>query len=493
MLFVPTYAIIGHICTRFRTDVCTEYIICLVPMSFTVVTPDKLNELAEKVDKRIPKDLSFHRYGDRLLQIKRYLVEHNLDISQTVTAIKRTARWRAAWNADNIKPSDIMEIITYASFISCDASPNGQAVVCGRFNVPPNVEVPPLERVIEVVIYAMDRMMKYSYDYCVEHNLPDLIKDYGKLFINADAFNPSFIKQVFPMYPRTIMEILFCHYPCFLSITDVYVSDDPNFKPDTSVNSHTVYIQNAPSMIKGLFSVLKGFFPERWARQICINTNLFVPPCLTIERVPIQNGGKNNITNAEWLAEIGRVENCPVDKPTVHELSDRVLEQYGHGNNVKAYQMPNAYARASMWKMTNAGGRWHHYYFVLTKEHILYYFTNADDTEVRTGILLEDCSIVVDPSPSAVKREGKEAINASLNVNEQTQLVAADVPEKSGSSHCYHFILQTPSRPYTFACNTLGQKIAWMVMLKRSITAANSAFEYQCLLTQTRKRYCLNA
>lgn len=457
-------------------------------MSFTVVSTDKLNELADKVDKRIPKDLSFYRYGDRLLQIKRYLIEHDLDISQTVSAIKRTARWRAAWNADSIKPSDIMKAASFASFIASDASPNGQAVMCGRFNVSSdNPIVPPLERMIEIVIFALDRVMKSSYDYCVENNLPMLIKDYGKILINADGFTPALIKQVFPMYPRTIIEILLCHYPCFLSISNVYVSDDPSFKPDTSINSHTVYVQNAPSFLKGLFGVLKGFFPERWARQICINTDVFVPPCLTIERVPTQNGGKHDIKNTDWLAEIGKIENCPIDKPTVHELSDRVLEQYGHGNNVKAYQMPNAYARASMWKMTNAGGRWHHYYFVLTKEHILYYFTNADDTEVRTGILLEDCSIVVDSSPSAVKREGKEAIDSSLNVNEQSQLVAADVPERSGSSHCYHFILQTPSRPYTFACNTLGQKIAWMVMLKRSIAAANTSFVYHCLLNKQEK------
>lgn len=356
-----------------------------ITMSFTVISNAELDELAKKVDQRIPKDLKFFRFGDRTLQIKRYLIEHNLDISQTITAIKRTALWRKAWNADTIKPSDVMEVISFARFIACDASPTGQAVVCGRFNPPAEGKIPPLERVIEVFIFAMDRLMKNSYDYCVEKGLPILIKDYGKLFINADCFTSNFIKQAFPMYPRTVMEILLCHYPCFLSITDVYVSDDPNFKPDTSVNSHTAYFQNAPSFMKGLFNILKGFFPERWARQVCINTNLFVPPCLDVDRLPEQNGGNWKITNIEWLQQIGEKENCPMDKPTVHELSSRVLEQYGHGNNVKAYEMPNAYARASMWKMTNAGHRWHHYYFVLTKEHILYYFTDADDTEVRTG------------------------------------------------------------------------------------------------------------
>lgn len=76
---------------------------------------------------------------------------------------------------------------------------------------------------------------------------------------------------------------------------------------------------------------------------------------------------------------------CSMEQETVHNLTDRVLEMYGHGNNVPACNMPNAYARATMWKMTNAGGRWHHYYFVLTRDNILYYFTDADDVKVRTG------------------------------------------------------------------------------------------------------------
>lgn len=92
------------------------------------------------------------------------------------------------------------------------------------------------------------------------------------------------------------------------------------------------------------------------------------------------------------------------------------------------------------------------------------------------SILLENCSISVDSDPADRKREGDDAIEESLKVTEQTQLVGSDVPEKSGSSHAYHFVLNTPARPYTFACNTLGQKIAWMVILKRSIAAANTSF-----------------
>ena len=350
-----------------------------------IVSPAHLTELAIQVDKRIPKDLAFFRYGDRMLQIKRYLIEHELDVSQAVMAIKRTAAWRKAWNADTIKPSDLKKIAVFARFSSTSASSTGLGVACAQFNPPLVGEFPPLERVVEFFIFMMDYLMKTTLEYCVEHNLEPPVKDYGKVILNAAAINPAFVRQAFPLYPKTVMEILLCHYPCFLSISDIYISDDPNFVPDSGINSHTVYFQNAPYMMKGLFSILKGFFPERWARQICMNTDLFVPDCLDINLVPEQNGGKNPITPETFLEEMGKRMDCSMEQETVHNLTNRVLEMYGHGNNVPACNMPNAYARATMWKMTNAGGRWHHYYFVLTRDNILYYFTDADDVKVRTG------------------------------------------------------------------------------------------------------------
>lgn len=189
--------------------------------------------------------------------------------------------------------------------------------------------------------------------------------------------------------------------------------------------------------------------------------------------VPTQNGGKSSLTSQKWLQEIAAEENCLLDHPTKHVLTTRILDQMGKGGSFKACEMPNSYARARMWKMTNVGGRWHHYYFVLTKENILYYFADADDTEIRTGILLEGCSLRNDDSISAVEREGQNAVDLGNSVTDTSTLVAADVPEKSGHSHKFHFILDTPSRPYTFACNTMEQKFAWMILLKRAIIAAD--------------------
>lgn len=94
---------------HFRADQNGARITTLTSIRMTkIVSPAHLMELAIQVDKRIPKDLAFFRYGDRMLQIKRYLIEHELDVSQAVMAIKRTAAWRKAWNADtsSLRPEE---------------------------------------------------------------------------------------------------------------------------------------------------------------------------------------------------------------------------------------------------------------------------------------------------------------------------------------------------------------------------------------------------
>jgi hypothetical protein len=91
--------------------------------------------------------------------------------------------------------------------------------------------------------------------------------------------------------------------------------------------------------------------------------------------------------------------------------------------------------------------------------------------------LLEGCNIEVDNSEEAVNREGMEAIAKSQMVTTKSELVPAHVRELEGKQHKHHFILRTPGRPYTFACNTLEQKIAWMVILKRAIESANKLLE----------------
>ena len=97
-------------------------------------------------------------------------------------------------------------------------------------------------------------------------------------------------------------------------------------------------------------------------------------------------------------------------------------------------------------------------------------------------ILLEGCSLRNDDSTSAVEREGQNAVDLGNSVTDTSTLVAADVPEKSGHSHKFHFILDTPSRPYTFACNTMEQKFAWMLLLKRAIIAADKIVDAECFV-----------
>ena len=185
---------------HFRADQNGARITTLTSIRMTkIVSPAHLMELAIQVDKRIPKDLAFFRYGDRMLQIKRYLIEHELDVSQAVMAIKRTAAWRKAWNADTIKPSDLKKIAVFARFISTSASSTGLGVACAQFNPPLVGEFPPLERVVEFFIFMMDYLMKTTLEYCVEHNLEPPVKDYGKVILNAAAINPAFVRQAFPL------------------------------------------------------------------------------------------------------------------------------------------------------------------------------------------------------------------------------------------------------------------------------------------------------
>ena len=353
-------------------------------MTVTVVSPKELDDLAHKVDKILPSDLRFFRYGNRLVQIKRYLLEHELDISKTVSAIKRTAVWRKEWNADSIVASDVMEMRNKLGFMTFTANEDGLRAISIRFDIPSSTPFPPLEQVTEVFIFMMDHILKDLEDLSERHvDIP--LKDYGKIVVNAECVNMHFVRHAFPNYPKAIMELLFSHYPCFLSLSDIFVSDDPSFVPVVHESMYTLYLQNAPYFVKGLFTILKGMLPERWSRQICINTYLYLPPCMNTDCVPTQNGGKSSLTSQKWLQEIAAEENCLLDHPTKHVLTTRILDQMGKGGSFKACEMPNSYARARMWKMTNVGGRWHHYYFVLTKENILYYFADADDTEIRTG------------------------------------------------------------------------------------------------------------
>ena len=170
-------------------------IILSSPMTVKVISPKELEELAQKVDALIPQDLKFFRFGNRTVQIKRYLIENELDVTQTVAAIKRTAAWRKAWNADTIIASDVLDICKYINFIVTDSNGNGMLTVFANFDIPSTIPFPPLERVIENVIFAMDHVLKDLEDLRQEKNIDIPIKNYGKLMLNGAGFNLHFVKR----------------------------------------------------------------------------------------------------------------------------------------------------------------------------------------------------------------------------------------------------------------------------------------------------------
>ena len=94
------------------------------------------------------------------------------------------------------------------------------------------------------------------------------------------------------------------------------------------------------------------------------------------------------------------------------------------------------------------------------------------------SILLENCSIVPDTSKEAIKREGGKAVAESASITASSPLVPKDVPEQDGTQHKFHFVLMTPGRPYTFACNTAEQRAAWMVLLMKGIEKANQDYMF---------------
>ena len=61
------------------------------------------------------------------------------------------------------------------------------------------------------------------------------------------------------------------------------------------------------------------------------------------------------------------------------------VNQFGQNNGMIASSIPETELRGWMWKRTNVGHRWHHYYFVLLKEGLLYYFVRTDDMNAQNG------------------------------------------------------------------------------------------------------------
>ena len=135
--------------------------------------------------------------------------------------------------------------------------------------------------------------------------------------------------------------------------------------------------------------------------------------------------------------------------------------------------------------MTNAGHRWHHYYFVLLKEGLLYYFRDVKDEDAQNGFMLENCKLVVCEKHDDLKREGITSLTLASNVLrfqnpprlEEGQTEETRGEEAAGEPHKYWFILRTPSRDYVLACNTVGQRSQWMFALKTVIKAADEKAE----------------
>lgn len=78
-------------------------------VDYKVFSESQTRELAAQVDRSLPPNLRFYRYGDRITQIIRFLIENDMDVAKTVVAIKQTALFRKYWHADEIAISDVQQ------------------------------------------------------------------------------------------------------------------------------------------------------------------------------------------------------------------------------------------------------------------------------------------------------------------------------------------------------------------------------------------------
>ena len=102
---------------------------------------------------------------------------------------------------------------------------------------------------------------------------------------------------------------------------------------------------------------------------------------------------------------------------------------------------------------------------------------------VNCRLLLENCRIVPCSEHEDLKREGINSLTIASNVLKyvnpplleagQTEELRGEEDPK-GMAHGYWFILRTPSRDYTFACNTVSQRSQWMYLLNKLIIESDA-------------------
>ena len=448
-------------------------------MKSRVFSTEEARKLARQVDSALPSHIHFYRYGDRTTQIIRFLIENDMDVAKTVVAIKQTALFRKYWHADEITIADVKNAFAEWHCFPTGVTRDGKIVWYVDCFM---TSAPKMEDFMLVTIYMMDDIQKRLYEGCKALGVQEAYKDYCIIVSDTaktsmSAFNTELKKCGTDVFVR--------HFPAFMSTTDIEISDDPNYAPTFDYDHAVFYNLNTPFILRSLWKLCAFFMPARWGCMVQLLGAEQLPSSIPLSLIPKQYGGSFDGSFEDWLNECAAMNGCSLQDEPRQLVDQRVLDQFGQNNGMIASEIPDTALRGWLWKMTNAGHRWHHYYFVLLKEGLLYYFRDVKDEDAQNGFMLENCKLVVCEKHDDLKREGITSLTLASNVLrfqnpprlEEGQTEETRGEEATGEPHKYWFILRTPSRDYVLACNTVGQRSQWMFALKTVIKAADEKAE----------------
>lgn len=348
------------------------------------------------MDVSLPKGIKFYRYGDRTTQIIRFLIENDMDVAKTVVAIKQTALFRKYWHADEIKISDVKNAFVEWECYPTGVTKNGKMVWYMNCY---QKSAPKIEDFMLVSIYMIDDIQKRLYEACREMGIQEAYKDYCIWISDTAGVSLSALSGEIQ---KGCTEVFIRHFPAFMSTSDIEINDDPNYVPVHGWDNTLVYNLNTPFLLRSIWKLCSFFMPSRWAYMVQLLGTSQLPASIDKALIPQAYGGTYDGSFQKWMEECAEINECSLEDPPRMLVDQRVLDQFGQNNGMIASSIPDTELRGWLWKRTNAGHRWHHYYFVLLKEGLLYYFVHEDDMNAQNGYLyfsryyLGLCSIIAE-------------------------------------------------------------------------------------------------
>lgn len=302
-----------------------------------------------------------------------------MDVAKTVVAIKQTALFRKYWHADEIKISDIRDAFSEMHCFPTGVTEDGKIVWYADCFIQHPVNV---EDFMLASIYMLDDLQRRLYEECRSRGIREAYKDY--CIIVSDTGRTS-MSALTSDIQKAGFDVFVRHFPSFMSVSNCFIHNDPAFRPVYSWETSTFYNMNTAFYLRALWSMCTFFLPARWAYMVQLLGGQSLPSSIPPTFIPSRYGGSNQQTFQQWLEECAVVDGVSLDTPSRALVDPRVLKQFGKDNGMIASAIPGTILRGWMWKRTNAGHRWHHYYFVALGEGILYYFKNTNDCNAQNG------------------------------------------------------------------------------------------------------------